>query len=89
MSKEVDLLLDPICIVFAVNCEILPEVVKVGAIYLEPFCVDQTVHLSGDGATVVVDLPLEWLNRQNALVAWSVELPYHHEQVQQRAAVPG
>jgi hypothetical protein len=37
---------------------------------------------------VVVDLPPEWLNRQNALVAWSVELPYHHEQVQQRVAVP-
>ena len=89
MSKEVDLLLDPICTVFAVNCEILPEVVKVGAIYLEPFCVDQAVHLGGDDASVVVDLPPEWLNRQNALVAWSVELPYHHEQVQQRAAVPG
>lgn len=89
MSKEVDLLLDPICTIFAVNCEILPEFVKVGAFYLEPFCVDRTVHLAGDDATVVVDLPLDWLNRQNALVAWSVELPYHHEQVQQRAAVSG
>lgn len=78
MPKEVDLLLDPICTIFAANCEILPEAVKVGAIYLEPHCADQTVHLSSEDATVVVDLPLEWLNCRNALVAWSVELPYHH-----------
>jgi len=89
MSKEVDLLLNPICTIFAVNCEILPESVKVGAIYIEPFTVEQAVHLSGEDANVEVDLPPQWLNRQNALIAWSVELPYHHEHVQQRAAVPG
>jgi hypothetical protein len=89
LGQEVDLLLDPVCIVFAVNCEIFNDTIKIGAIYLEPQCTEAQVHLSGGGATVVVDLPPEWLNRPNALVAWSVELPHHHEQVQRRAAVPG
>jgi len=79
MPQEVDLLLDPICTIFAINCEILPEHVKIGAIYVEPLRADRVVHLSSEDATVVLDLPPEWLNRQNALVAWSVELPHHYE----------
>jgi hypothetical protein len=73
-----ELLLDPICTIFAIDCTCTSDFLHVGAMYIEPLIQSQTVHLSSGDATLAVSLPPELLHRPTPTRAWDVELPIRH-----------
>ena len=72
-----DLLLDPINTIFAVNCQLMPQSLRVGAIYIEPLLTSTVVTLSDGDVTITVDLPPELLNQMRPKFAWQTELHLH------------
>lgn len=77
MSKQYDLLLDPITTVFAVNCVLEPDHLKVGAIYLEPLLVSPIVTLTDGTDRINIVLPAELLNKTKPQSAWMVQFHLH------------
>jgi hypothetical protein len=77
-SSTYELLLDPICTIFAIDCTLTGELLHVGAMYIEPLIQSQIVHLSSGDATLAVSLPEDLLHRPTPTRAWNVELPIHH-----------
>lgn len=76
-----DLLIDPVCTVFAVNCRVEGSTLHCGALYLEPLIPYKSIRLAYAGATLDVQLPLDLLNQPAPYRAWNVELSLSHEQV--------
>lgn len=72
-----DLLLDPINTIFAVNCELTENSLRVGAIYCEPLLTSSIVTLSDGTDRINIVLPLELLNKTKPLSAWQVEFHLH------------
>lgn len=77
-SSVYELLLDPICTIFAIDCTLTAGFLQVGAMYIEPLIQSQVVHLSSGDATLAVSLPEDLLHRPTPTRAWNVELPLHH-----------
>ena len=80
-----DLLLNPIRIAWAVNCEIEEDSIRIGALYLEPRIPSQIIRLTSGSDIFDVVLPEELLHSAQSLRAWNIELPLHtyDEQVRQ------
>lgn len=74
-----DLLIDPVCTVFAVNCRVEGSTLHCGALYLEPLVPYKSIRLAYAGATLDVQLPLDLLNQPAPYRAWNVELSLSHE----------
>ena len=74
-----DLLMDPECTVFAVNCELEDSTLHCGALYLEPLIPSQLIRLTHNGATLEVEIPPELVNQPVPYRAWNVELPLRNE----------
>lgn len=74
-----DLLIDPVCTVFAVNCRVEGSTLHCGALYLDPLVPYKSIRLAYAGATLDVQLPLDLLNQPAPYRAWNVELSLSHE----------
>ena len=80
-----DLLLNPIRLVWAVNCQVEEDSIRIGALYLEPQIPDQIIRLSSGSDIFDIVLPEELLRSEQSFRAWNIELPLHthDEQVRQ------
>ena len=70
-----DLMMDPIHTIFAIDCQVTRDKLKVGAIYLDPMIQSAVVQLSSGAATLRVELPSQLLNRSVPTTGWDVEFP--------------
>lgn len=77
-AKTYELLLDPICTIFAIDCTLNADSLHVGAMYIEPLIQSSIVHLTSGDATLAVSLPEDLLHRPTPTRAWDVELPLHY-----------
>ena len=77
MSKHFDLLLDPINTLFCVNCELMEDHLRVGAIYCEPLLTSKIVTLSDGTDRISIVLPVQLLNQSKPRSAWQVCFPLH------------
>jgi hypothetical protein len=74
-----ELLLDPICTIFAIDCTINSTSIHVGALYVEPLIQSEIVQLADGDAKLSVSLPFDLLHRPTPTRAWDIELPIHHD----------
>lgn len=79
MEGHYDLLRNPINSMWAINCLVEEDTVRIGALYLEPGLPNNQVRLSHDDESIMVTVPDEYLRRTEALRAWNVELPFVNE----------
>ena len=79
MEGHYDLLRNPINSMWAINCFIEEDTVRIGALFLEPNCPTPNIRLTHDDESIMVTLPEEYLRRTEALRAWNVELPFVNE----------
>ena len=70
-----DLLMDAAHMVYAINCQEQDATVHCGALYLEPLIPFKTIRLSYESASVMVELPDEFVNQTEPLRSWSIDLP--------------
>jgi hypothetical protein len=70
-----DLLMDVAHMVYAVNCQEQGDTLHCGALYLEPLIPFKSIRLSYESATVMVELPDEFVNQSEPLRSWAIKLP--------------
>jgi hypothetical protein len=78
MDTKHELLVDPVCTIFAIDCIRQGDNLHVAALYIEPLLQSPVVHLADSDATLAVSLPDHLLHRPTPTRAWDVELPLHH-----------
>jgi len=81
MQSHYDLLKNPINLVWAVNCVVEEDSLRVGALYLEPNIPTPIIRLSYQTDHIEVVLPDEYLRSSDSMRAWNVELPIHNPSV--------
>jgi hypothetical protein len=79
IPTQFDLLLDPICTIFAINCRVSGSTLEIGALYLEPLIQDSLVTLSHEDVTLKAELPLSLLHSPRAFIAVDYELPLRQQ----------
>lgn len=75
MSDSIDLLKNPINLMYAVNCQVDDDTLRCGAIYLEPMIPTPNIRLMHTEGVIEVRLPDELLNRIDSYRAWNLDLP--------------
>lgn len=71
---QIDLLRNPINLVYAVNCQIEDTTLRCGALFLEPMIPTSNIRLQSEETQIEIELPEELLNRQESTRAWNIEL---------------
>ena len=79
MDQHYDLLRNPINLMWAVNCTMTQDSVRIGALYIEPDIPEENIRLESGSDKIDVVIPEEFLRQSTALRAWNVELPIKHE----------